>query len=135
MRSLSLGKIYGKIPELKCIEGCTECCGSTSSLEEEGEYVYPFNRTLWSKIEARNIRKWLKKKGVKERLVKNPLDPCPYIENGKCLIYPVRPLMCRLFGVVDDLKCPYVKPKFYLTSEEATKLIQMVYEEGFDVDP
>jgi len=43
-----------------------------------------------------------------------------------------RPLMCRFLGIVEDLKCPYVKPKFYLTTEEATKLIQKVYEEGFD---
>jgi hypothetical protein len=85
MRSLSLWKIYGKIPELKCIEGCTECCESTGSLEGEGEYVYPFNRTLWSKIEARNTRKWLKKKGIKERLVKKPFRFMPIHRKWKML--------------------------------------------------
>lgn len=130
MNIFELKKIYGKIPELKCVRGCTECCGDPTKPIKEG--YLPFTPLFWSKIEAENIRRYLKEKGIKERVVKNPLEPCPYIENGKCLIYPVRPLMCRLFGVVEDLKCPYVKPKFYLATQEANELIQKVYEKGFD---
>ena len=33
---------------------------------------------------------------------------CRYrdVERGRCLIYPVRPLICRLFGHVEWLPCP-----------------------------
>jgi Fe-S-cluster containining protein len=122
-----LREIYAKIPKLKCVKGCTECCGNPAEPVKKG--YLPFTPLFWSRIEVENIREYLKKKGIKERLVVNPLDPCPYIENGKCLIHPARPLMCRLFGVVEDLKCPYVKPKSYIKAEEATELIQKVYEE------
>jgi hypothetical protein len=125
-----LREIYAKIPELKCVKGCTECCGNPAEPVKKG--YLPFTPLFWSKIEAENIRRYLKEKGIKERLVVNPLEPCPYIENGKCLIYPARPLMCRLFGVVEDLKCPYVKPKSYITTQKANKLIQKVYKKGFD---
>jgi len=34
--------------------------------------------------------------------------PCRFrdVEAGRCRIYPVRPLVCRLFGLVEWLPCP-----------------------------
>jgi hypothetical protein len=34
--------------------------------------------------------------------------PCEFSDPGgpRCLVYPVRPLICRLFGIVEWLPCP-----------------------------
>ncbi len=36
------------------------------------------------------------------------VTPCEFQEpgGGRCIIYPVRPLICRLFGLVEWLPCP-----------------------------
>ena len=35
---------------------------------------------------------------------------CPYLVEGKCSIYALRPKVCRDYGVVPDLPCEYVYP-------------------------
>lgn len=108
-----LNIIYGRIPSLKCIPNCHECCGPN----------------FWLPIEAINIRKYLEEHGIKERFTKSLEEKCPYIENGKCIIYPVRPLVCRLFGVVkNELECPFTKPEKWLSEEEANKIFKEVCE-------
>lgn len=36
------------------------------------------------------------------------IAPCPFKDPraSSCVIYPVRPLICRLFGIVECLPCP-----------------------------
>jgi len=34
---------------------------------------------------------------------------CPYLQKNKCIIYPVRPIVCRLQGVIKQLPCKYNK--------------------------
>jgi len=45
-------------------------------------------------------------------VIRRPNDmvaPCEFQEPGgtRCIIYPVRPLICRLFGLVEWLPCPH----------------------------
>jgi Fe-S-cluster containining protein len=47
---------------------------------------------------------------------------CPYVENDRCMIYPVRPLICRLQGLAEKLPCPYIKPEKILTKDQIDKL-------------
>lgn len=35
--------------------------------------------------------------------------PCPFLNLGKCDIYTVRPLVCRLYGCVCESNCPEIK--------------------------
>ena len=36
---------------------------------------------------------------------------CPYLENGGCSIYSIRPQVCKDYGLVPDLPCEYLYPK------------------------
>ena len=64
-----------------------------------------------TKTEINSIRKYLEDKPeIKAIANKNrhkSLD-CPFRDDEakKCLIYPVRPLICRLFGVAKGMKRP-----------------------------
>lgn len=44
----------------------------------------------------------------KIRAQRGPDFTCPFRdeENRRCVIYPVRPMICRLMGVCDGLECP-----------------------------
>ena len=98
-------ELYDMIPEVEgCNGGCSDCCGPV-----------PFTAWEWSRIED-------KRKGNKELT-------CPYIMlNGKCEIYEKRPLMCRLYGAVEDLKCDKVKTDNLLTKEEAHKILDEYFK-------
>jgi len=53
-------------------------------------------------------------------------SPCPALDfMGRCAVYTLRPLICRLWGVVDVLPCHYgCKPSpRYLTYEEGKVFI------------
>ena len=108
-----LFRIYSRIPKLRCKENCGKCCGVHH----------------WFYAEWLVITDWLKKHGRTELFAKSIFDPCPYLdERRRCTIYEVRPTICRLYGVVETLRCPYVKPERYLTEEEARQILNEVVE-------
>lgn len=112
-----LEAIYAKIPEMECVPGCSCCCGPT----------------WWLPVEADNIREYLKEHNMRELRARSLL--CPYfdVEQGKCSIYPVRPVVCRLYGVVEknedklyDMTCHFVDVEIKLTDAEATAILQEI---------
>lgn len=85
------------IPEhTKCIN-CGECCGSLIPI---------------SKTEDKVIEEYVSNMDIftKQRLRTQKRDSmtCQFRDNLKrnCAIYPARPIICKLFGVTKDLKCP-----------------------------
>jgi Fe-S-cluster containining protein len=81
MRKLKL------LPPMRCDDGCGECCGLVPATETE------FQR----------IGRYATEHGIQ------PVDQaetCPWFQGGKCSVYPVRPLACRLFGHVPGMPCP-----------------------------
>lgn len=43
---------------------------------------------------------------------------CPYLKDGGCSIYPLRPKVCKDYGVVPQLPCEYLYPKEALAFQE-----------------
>lgn len=80
------------IPKHKNCKNCGKCCGIVPATTPE----------------VNAIRNYIAVNGI------NPIERvdktiCPFRdgENKKCLIYPVRPTICRLFGVAKGcMKCP-----------------------------
>ena len=106
--------LYSKIPEFNCIPRCTACCGP-----------HP-----WANVEHRVIAKWMSERGMVEKFSKTMFGDCQYIENHKCSIYEVRPVLCRLFGVVDTpkLMCSFRPSKGHISDEEAREIMRKVFE-------
>ena len=81
-------------PHTRC-RNCGECCGPVPATPEE--------------IKA--IRDYLKEFPEIARLVTQNTSRinCPFHDSNKkrCMIYPVRPLLCRLMGVVKGMKCTH----------------------------
>ena len=93
-------RLYKRLPDMICKEGCTDCCGPV-----------PF-----SKWEADN---------AKAPYVESYGLNCIHIFDGKCSIYENRPFMCRLYGTTENLKCPHgCQPSYQITEELAQELTQ-----------
>lgn len=86
------------IPEHKNCKNCGECCGLIPA-------------TMAEVFEIKKFLKENKKLRGKIRNKKTALLDCPFRneEEKKCDIYEVRPMICRLFGVIksDFMKCPH----------------------------
>ncbi len=81
---------------ISCRMGCSLCCECSFG-------VFP--------VEAWAVRVWLREKDEREReQILEQLGPpsserCPALVEKKCVIYPVRPILCRTQGL------PVLKPK------------------------
>ena len=91
VRKRKMNELFN-IPRHKNCTNCGECCG-----------VIPA-----SMPEINTIRNYIAVHGI------NPINHkdkniCPFRDNDakKRLIYPVRPLLCRLFGVTKGMECKY----------------------------
>lgn len=106
------------IPEFDCVDGCHECCG-----------VVPFNAAEKSKAEAKmTLLSWQKfddSSWVATAALQHPFS-CPFLGNKGCTIYDDRPMICRLFGSVDDprMKCPKgCGPEQFITETESRQIL------------
>lgn len=103
-----LDDLRRQIPSFECIPGCHDCCGPVPM----------------SKIEMKAI------KGVK----RNPSVSlsCPYECKKGCAIYEHRPIICRLYGAVNDpfIKCPHgFMPETVLSKVQADRIMEIYMRE------
>lgn len=84
-RVAELDQLYAELPAIECQGLCAESCGpiAMSALE----------------------RKRIEERGVKLL----PLAmTCPALTPlNRCSVYEVRPLICRLWGLVEQMACPW----------------------------
>jgi len=107
----TIRRLYDEIPGFECVPGCSECCGPVPAHEWET------NRLGIEDAESVTAAALKCLTGVE-------VKKCPLLEGGKCSVYENRPLMCRLFGTVEDLKCPYGKaPEKLLTKSQAAGIM------------
>jgi uncharacterized protein len=97
--------VYAQLPKLACQRKCQECCGPV----------------FMSAAEWRRITNRLGRTPGPE-----PDLTCPMLRRstGACKVYDIRPLICRLWGVVEAMKCPFgCVPDRWLTDAESHAMI------------
>ncbi len=84
----SLGAIYARVPDVKCKGKCQQYCGPIYMSGAEAEAIERVT-------------------GLPLPLVGDDLR-CPFLSSeGRCEVYAQRPLVCRVWGAVPELKCPW----------------------------
>lgn len=106
-REAELLAIYASLPAIDCKKRCHGSCGPIvmSALE-------------WDRVTSAHG----------ERACDADLV-CPYLERatGLCGVYQVRPLICRLWGATESLRCEFgCRPERVLSDIEVAALIERV---------
>lgn len=106
----ALEALYSELPKLECKGLCQEVCGVVPSTPPE----------QWRVM------------GVLGHVPQHQGLECPLLVKGRCSVYTIRPLICRLFGMVKDderMRCPHgCVPERWLTAKEAHGFISRAEE-------
>lgn len=117
----NLETIYNQIPDFEC-KHCHECCGPI----------------IWFKTEQILINDYMKKHKIEnvkwstEEFQKNDMK-CPFLKNDRCIIYKVRPIVCRLQGNTPELPCRFNNNSF-ISEESINKIKKDFYELNKRID-
>lgn len=103
-----LRAIYAEIPTILCQRRCAAYCGPIGA----------------SRLEVDRMRMT----SALPLTYDGETFSCGYLTSGgQCSVYAVRPLICRLWGVVEDLRCPHgCEAERILTRAQALDLRERV---------
>lgn len=107
----SVAAVWAKVPTIACKGLCAHSCGPVLMSNAE-----------WAVMRSNGL----------PAPVKDCLD-CPALAWERCSLYDVRPLICRLWGVVDrdGMRCPHgCQPERWLTDDEAHDLLTQMTRAG-----
>ena len=123
------------LPAIDCHRGCATCCSlRVSATGPEILMIARFLRAIDSALQNRGIdlpgqvaAAHEATRGLSERDRVTLRRPCPFIAQGVCVIYPVRPLACRGLASYDRKACaraasgksdeiPYAEPPMRVRS-------------------
>ena len=92
-------ELYAGLPDISCLRLCHPACGPIVVPAEEWDRGgTPRGESL----------------------------PCPHLDEGAglCRAHELRPLICRLWGVVESMRCPWgCEPERWLSAAEAAELL------------
>jgi Fe-S-cluster containining protein len=123
-----LDKIYRSLPTINCQKKCDASCG-----------IIPVGD-----LEVKRITEWLgynpfpsPEEMLADLQFKKPCElGCSLLKEGQCKIYRIRPLICRLFGLIKKMQCPFgCVPSEWLDDKTAKKLLNKAkYDKIFNRD-
>lgn len=100
MTQLPLAKleaVYAKLPKLDCKGLCQECCGPIGASPVE-----------WRRMTRRGSRPTPPPIQDADGRLTTTETTCRYLTfAGQCAVYNVRPMICRLWGLTEAMRCPY----------------------------
>jgi len=103
-------QIRDSIPVFDCIPGCSDCCGVVPWSPAEVEFLPEQIEVATKSLDELKARAGSKK--------------CGLLKDDKCREYQHRPIMCRIYGTTEDLKCPHGQgPGKLLTILQAAEIM------------
>jgi len=111
---MTLDEIYDLIPKIECKRLCKDACGPIPMIPVEYDRL-PIKVPLELQTDDVVVLK------TNSRL------ECPMLKGTSCTAYSVRPLICRLFGAVEAMRCPHgCEPERMLSDIEARMLMDEI---------
>ena len=133
----NLKALYKLLPDIKCPDGCVDCCSQVYMLPSEAKALNleqlhtgiqkDFKCSLCNLNDLKGITPKVDTKYLKEVIVKQNVSKTP---SQGCMSYFSRPFICRFFGIAKSgpFSCSKVISGDLLSEEETWKLL-MSYSE------
>lgn len=119
---MTLEELYAQVPAIECRGKCQTSCGPI--MMSDAEHVTLRDRGFdLPRLDPLRV--------LAEARSSEP-PTCPALGAfGQCRVYDARPMICRLWGVVETMPCPHgCRPERTLTHEEGAALLRASTETG-----
>jgi uncharacterized protein len=123
-RDIRLARLYARLPRLACRGLCSVSCGEIHPSVRE--------RNILERVTGREL-------GTQPGTAvlpdgrREPVTLCSMLTpDGRCSAYQHRPAICRLWGVVENMRCPHgcqPDPR-YLTVDEGHDILDQAFAIG-----
>jgi Fe-S-cluster containining protein len=122
-RDIRLAKLYAKVPHIDCRGKCASFCGPIRCSTRERNRMERAGGQPLGTQPATAVLPTGERQSV--RL-------CSMLTGaGTCSVYDQRPMICRLWGVVENMRCPHgCQPDRYLTVQQGKDLLAQANETG-----
>jgi len=119
-----LDAIYAALPKVACQGKCAIACGAVPLTDAEARRLQV--------VTHRKPRTVLGFQALVDFVPGRQIERCIYLtERDRCSAYDVRPLICRVWGVVSSLSCMHgCVPDRWLSESEFLRLAQAVERIG-----
>lgn len=110
MNTKQLKKLYAGLPDIQCKGLCVNSCGPIGMARAEAERIAD---RVGCDVASLPV-------------IQPHTDlACPHLSrSGRCKVYDVRPLICRLWGVAEGMECPHgCKPSRTVDRAEGRALL------------
>lgn len=107
-------EVYDQLPPMECKGQCWDSCGPIDMSPTERDQFRKRGLPVPDMIPTAGMR-------------------CPSLDfAGRCNAYDIRPMICRLWGVVEDMRCPHgcVPEGGHLSTVQGFTLLGEVMEAG-----
>jgi Fe-S-cluster containining protein len=106
-----LALTYAAVPKVNCKGKCIRACGPIEATPRE--------RLVFERATGKPFPDPL-------TVLKSKHAECPYLDAmGRCEVYRDRPMICRLYGAVQGMRCPFgCVPERWLSDTEASELLK-----------
>lgn len=117
---VQIQRVWDSVPDTGCKGLCAESCGPIMASDVEEQMLL-----------ERGIR-ILERNPINVLAALAVTKDCPALVDSKCTVYAVRPTICRLWGAVEDMPCPWgcVPAAGRLTHEQSKRLLRDANEHG-----
>lgn len=115
-REARMEALYRELPHIECKRLCRECCGPVVQTRS-------MTRLEFERLDGI----------LRQPVALRDFMACSLLRGSECTVYDMRPLICRLWGVVDDpkMRCPHgCKPDRWLTNAESFAFMQRAVDIG-----
>lgn len=131
-QAAALDALYAELPTIDCQGKCGNSCGPIDMSLGERERIVELGVNI-PRYTVEAGRRWDADMKVDTcpALIPNPFKP--YGTEGRCGVYKVRPMICRLWGIVDadNMRCPHgCRPSRWLTMEESYEFLARAADIG-----
>lgn len=94
-----LNQLYAQLPSIQCKGLCHEACSFIP--------CYPIEIVNLERLSSHPVPLSDLEVPDGSVMIAHHNTQCHFLVLGRCSVYDARPMICRMFGTVDGLQCPF----------------------------
>lgn len=125
----ALDALYATLPKVDCQQKCQACCATFGMSGLEKRRLEAAGGAIKTKRVMCFAENPVGGPGAPIGVHEVVKGQCPRLVDGRCSVYQIRPMVCRIWGTTKAFTCPFgCQPERWLSDAEVFALMCRVQE-------